>query len=120
MQTQYLEYLETFFAEHLILEKAQQLEIRLTNQSLQMQDEEELLDVLHIQGMIQAEQRCQKLHTRPYGYKPELTWFMTEIRYWWAVLCQVEGQPYIARFLRQLAQALELPTNPTMDTGDII
>jgi len=45
---------------------------------------------------------------------------MTELCYWQAVLHQVEGQPYNVRFLRRLAQALEFPTNPTMDTGDII
>ncbi len=118
-RTRYLEHLETFFAEHLILEKAQQLEIGIVNQSLQMHEEEELerLDALRIQGMIQAERKCRKLHTRPYGWTPELTRLMTEICYWRAVLRQVEGRPYNAWFLRRLAQALNLPINPATDTG---
>jgi len=45
---------------------------------------------------------------------------MTELYYWQAVLRQVEGWSYNARFLQRLARALELPTNPTTDTGDII
>jgi len=57
---------------------------------------------------------------RPYRWTLELTQLMTELRYWQAVLCQVEGRPYNARFLWRLARALELPTNPTMDTGDMI
>jgi len=94
-----------FFAEHLILEKAQQLENVLETQSLQTQHEEELerLDALHIQGMIQAECKCWKLHTRPYRWTPELTQLMTELHYWQASLCQVEGQPYNVRFLWRLA-----------------
>jgi len=72
------------FDEHLILQKAQQLEHALVTQTLQTQHEEELeqLDDLHIQGMIQAEQKCWKLHTRPYGWTPELTRMMTELHYW--------------------------------------
>jgi len=54
-----------FFDEHLILQKAQQLENELATQTLQTQHEEELewLDALRMQGMIQAECKCRKLHT---------------------------------------------------------
>jgi len=113
---------QIFSNEHLILQKSQQLEHALATQTLQNQHKEELerLDDLQIQGMIQAKQKCQKLHTRPCRWTPELTRMMTELHYWQLALHQAEGRPYHARFLWQLARALELPINPTNDTGDNI
>jgi len=82
-RNRYLEHL-IFFEEHLILQKAQQLEHALESQNLLTQHEEELewLKDLCIQGMIQAEQKCWKLHTQPYGWTLELTRMMTELWYW--------------------------------------
>jgi len=49
-QTRYLEHLETFFDEHQILHKAQQIKNELETQTLQTHHEEELerLDALQI------------------------------------------------------------------------
>jgi len=60
-----LEYLEKIFDEHLLLHKAQQIEMDLSTQSLQPHHKEELewLDDLWIQGMLQAECQYHKLHT---------------------------------------------------------
>ncbi len=71
----YLENLEKCFTEYLLLQKLQQIEQDLTEQQLQPHHEAELerLDNLQIQGMIQAEWQCRKLHTRPYGWTPKLT-----------------------------------------------
>jgi len=86
------------------------------------QDEEELkwLDDLCIQGMLQAECKCRKLHTQPYGWTPELTWMMTKLQYWQLALCQAEGKPYNTRFLWCLARALELLTTTPNEMGDTI
>jgi len=70
--------------------------------------------------MLQTERKCRKLHTRPYGWTPELTRMMTELQYWQSALRQVEGKPYNVRFLRRLIRALELPTRPPNETGDTI
>jgi len=86
----------------------------------QHEEELEWLDDLRIQGMLQAEHKCRKLHTRPYGWTPELTQMMTELRYWQSALSQAEGKPYNARFLRRLARALELLTMQPNETGDTI
>jgi len=45
---------------------------------------------------------------------------MTKLQYWQAALHQAEGKPYNARFLRQLAQALELLTAIPTEPGDTI
>jgi len=45
---------------------------------------------------------------------------MTKLWYWQSVLRQAEGKPYNARFLRRLARALELPTRPPNEMGDMI
>jgi len=110
------------FEEHLILQKAQQLEHELESHNLLTQHTEELewLDNLCIQGMIQAEGKYRKLHTQPYGWTPELTRMMTKLWYWQLALHQAEGKPYNARFLQRLASTLELPTTPPNKMGDTI
>jgi len=82
-----------FFTKHLLLQKLQQIKQDLVDQQLQPHHKAELerLDDLRIQGMLQAEQQCQKLHTRPYSWTPELTQLMAEIKYWCTSLQQVEG-----------------------------
>jgi len=83
-RTRYLENLESFFTKHLLLQKLQQIKKDLLTQQLQPHHEAELeqLDNLRIQGMLQAEQQCRKLHTRPYSWTLELTKLMVEIKYW--------------------------------------
>ena len=121
-RNRYLEQLDKYFTEHLILQKAQAIETALLTQELQPYQEEELerLDDLRIQGMLQAERQCRKLHTRPYGWTPELTRLMTELRYWRGSLRQAEGRTYNAHFLYRLATALQLPTLPPSDSTEAI
>jgi len=84
-QQQYLKNLESFFAEHFLLQKVQQIESNLLTQTLQLHHEHEAelerLDDLQIQGMLQAKCQCWNLHTQPYGWTLELTKLMAEIRY---------------------------------------
>ena len=110
----YLENLEKYFTEHLLLQKLQQIEQDLTEQQLQPHHKAELerLDNLWIQGMIQAEWQCRKLHTRPYGWTPELTRIKAEIKYWRYSLRQVEGRPVNTWLMYHLAKALSLPLQP--------
>jgi len=80
----YLKNLEVFFTKHHLLEKIQQIKRDLTTQPLQPHQEAKLkcLDDLWIQGVLQAECQCWKLHTQPYGWTLELTQLMAEIKYW--------------------------------------
>jgi len=80
----YLKNLDAFFTEHLLLQKIQQIKSNLLTQQLQPHQEAELkcLDDLWIQGMLQAECQCWKLHTQPYSWTLELTQLMAEIKYW--------------------------------------
>jgi len=100
----YLDNLEAFFECHNLLEKIQQIDREATSplsphQALEL----ERIDDLRIQGMIQAERQCRKLHTRPYGWTPDLTRLMAEIKYWQLSLRQVEGKPVNARLMYRLA-----------------
>jgi len=81
MLKRYLDNLEKYFNDHLLLQKVQQIEKDLLTQQLQPHQEAELerLDTLRIQGMIHAKQQCCKLHTQPYGWMPVLTQLMTEL-----------------------------------------
>jgi len=65
MHQQYLENLEQFFAEHLLLQKVQHIENDLLTQTLQPHHKAKLeqLNNLWIQGMLQAECQCHKLNT---------------------------------------------------------
>jgi len=121
MRKRYLENFEMFFTKLLLLQKLQQIEQDLVDQQLQPHHEAELerLNDLRIQGMLQAERQCWKLHTRPYGWTPELTRLMAEIKYWCTSLRQVEGRPVNARLMYHLAKALSLPLHPTT-TAEII
>jgi len=80
----YLDNLEAFFTGHKLLEKTQQVDHDSNSLPLpqNLATELERLDDLRIQGMIQAECQCRKLHTRPYGWTPDLTRMMAEIKYW--------------------------------------
>jgi len=102
----YLDNLEAFFERHNLLEKIQQIDREATSplsphQALEL----ERIDDLRIQGMIQAERQCRKLHTQPYGWTPDLTRLMAEIKYWQLSLRQVEGKPVNARLMYRLARA---------------
>jgi len=62
--------------------------------------------------MIQAECQCRKLHTRPYGWTPELMQLMAEIKYWHTSLQQAEGKPVNARLMYRLVRALSVQLLP--------
>jgi len=118
----YLEHLDKYFKEHLILQKAQAIETSLLTQDLQPHQEEELerLDNLYIQGMIQAECQCCKLHTWHYRWMLELTWLMAELHYLHGSLRQAEGRTHNAHFLYWLAHALIKPTLPPTNSTNAI
>jgi len=63
--------------------------------------------------MIQAECQCRKLHTQPYGWTPELTQLMAEIKYWRTSLKQAKGKLVNARLMYCLARALSLQLLPS-------
>jgi len=65
IRKKYLDNLEKFFTSHHLLEKIQQIESKVTSFPLSQAQviELERLDDLRIQGMIQAERQCRKLHT---------------------------------------------------------
>jgi len=111
----YLKNLEAFFTEHLLLQKIQQIKSDLLTQQLQPHQDAKLkcLDDLWIQGMLQAECQCWKLHTQPYGWTLELTQLMAEIKYWHTSLWQAEGQQVNAWLMYHLARVLSLPLLPS-------
>jgi len=121
IRQRYLDNLEAFFRTHLLLEKTQQIDSDANAMPLQPQQELELerLDALRIQGMIQAERQCRKLHTRPYGWTPELTQLMAEIKYWRFSLRQAEGKPVNARLMYRLARAFPPPQLPQISVAAI-
>jgi len=116
----YLDNLEKYFNDHLLLQKVQQIETDLLTQQLQPHHKVELehLDTLCIQGMIYAKQQCRKLHTRLYGWTPVLTQLMTELRHWHGILRQAQGCQINAHLMHRLARALGITAQPRppMDT----
>jgi len=114
----YLEHLENHITHHNLLNKTQTISKALIGDQDLTEDIQirlDNIDNLQIQGMLQAKRQCQKLHTRPYG----IILLIQTIKYWRYLWKQVKGQPYHARILYCLKQALEMPNLENMTQEEI-
>ena len=64
------------------------------------------IDNLCIQGMLQAQRKCCKLHTWPYRWTPPIIHLIQTIKYWQYLERRVQGKPYHARILLWLKNSL--------------
>jgi len=100
----YLDQLEMHIARHDLINETKTISNQLTKASdltdaikIQLDN----IDNLCIQGMLQVEQKCHKLHTQPYGWTPPITHLIQIIKYWQYLERRAQGKPYHARTLLQ-------------------
>jgi len=119
----YIEYLEMHIMWHNLLEKTKQLTTQLTeasNLTRAIETQLNSIDNFRIQGMLWAEKQCCKLHTRPYGWSPPITYLIQTIKYWWYSDKCAKGLLYHTRILHQLKRALPKVANSELMTPDKI
>jgi len=80
-----VEYLEKHIMRHDLLDKTKDIANKLNQASdltNAIQTQLDNIDNLWIQGMLQAEWQCHKLHTQTYGWTPSITYLIQVIKYW--------------------------------------
>jgi len=81
----YLDYLEKQIMTHNLLNKTKTISDLLHDQhnlTKTISNQLDAIDTLRIQGMLQAEHQCCKLHTRLYSWTPLITHLIQTIKYW--------------------------------------
>jgi len=119
----YLEHLEWLILLHDLPNTTQALLDQLTGAqdlTAKIRDQLDKIDTLRIQGMLNAERQCHKLHSRPYGWTLSITILIQSIKYWrYSWTCK-QGCPYHERILHWLGRALpELPSSEDMSENEI-